>query len=88
MSDMRSLVKSGIKHINELVTAMLSDDFHKAIEVKEVIIQPNSPGKGVRVMFTLVYGAPVELLEFNRKRGLSRAFHISLTRVIVENQEA
>ena len=43
------------------------DDLMKAIEGKEIIIQPNSPGEGVTVAFILINGAPVELLEFNEK---------------------
>jgi hypothetical protein len=34
------------------------DDLKKAIEGKEVIIQPNSPSKGVTVAFVLENGAP------------------------------
>ena len=41
------------------------DDLSKAIEGKEVIIEPNSPSKGVTVAFVLENGAPVELLEFD-----------------------
>ncbi|MCP4580554.1 MAG: hypothetical protein GY839_02970 [candidate division Zixibacteria bacterium] len=43
------------------------DDLMKAIEGKEIIIQPNSPSEGVTVAFILINGAPVELLEFNEK---------------------
>jgi len=43
------------------------DDLMKAIEGKEIIIQPNSPSEGVTVAFILTNGAPVELLEFNEK---------------------
>ena len=43
------------------------DDLRKAIEGKEVIIEPNSPIEGVTVAFILENGAPVELLEFNEK---------------------
>jgi hypothetical protein len=40
------------------------DDLAKALEGKEVIIQPNSPSQGVNVAFILVNGAPVELMEY------------------------
>jgi len=43
------------------------DDLGKAIEGKEVIIEPNSPSKGVTVAFILENGAPVELLELSKK---------------------
>ena len=39
------------------------DDLDKAIKGKNVIIQPNSPCKGVRVAFIEDNGAPVEFLE-------------------------
>ena len=41
------------------------DDLRKAIEGKEVIMEPNSPSKGVTVAFILEDGAPVELLELS-----------------------
>ena len=40
-------------------------DLNKALEGKEVIIEPNSPSEGVTVAFILEDGAPVELLEVN-----------------------
>ena len=40
------------------------EDLEKALEGKEIIIQPNSPSEGVFVAFILENGAPVELLEF------------------------
>lgn len=43
------------------------EDLHKALEGKEVIINPNSPSQGVTVAFILENGAPVELLEFDEK---------------------
>ncbi len=43
--------------------AFAVDDLRKALEGKEVIIEPNSPSEGVTVAFILVDGAPVELLE-------------------------
>jgi hypothetical protein len=41
------------------------DDLGKAIEGKEVIIEPNSPSKGVKVAFVLENGAQVEFLELS-----------------------
>ena len=43
------------------------EDLRKAIEGKEVIIEPNSPGEGVTVAFILENGVPVELLELSGK---------------------
>ena len=43
------------------------DDLNQAIAGKEVIIEPNSPSQGVTVAFILDNGAPVELLELNKK---------------------
>jgi hypothetical protein len=40
------------------------DDLQEALEGKEVLIEPNSPSKGVQVAFIIVKDAPVELLEF------------------------
>lgn len=40
------------------------ENLKKALEGKEIIIQPNSPSEGVTVAFILENGAPVELLEF------------------------
>ncbi|MFC1563973.1 VOC family protein [candidate division KSB1 bacterium] len=43
------------------------DDLEKALEGKEVIIEPNSPSEDVVVAFILDNGAPVEFLEFRNK---------------------
>ncbi len=43
------------------------DDLDAAIEGQKVIINPNSPSPGVRVAFIEVKGAPVELLQIDRK---------------------
>jgi hypothetical protein len=43
------------------------EDLEKAIEGKELIIEPNSPSEGVRVAFIIENGAPVEFLEFTKK---------------------
>jgi hypothetical protein len=42
------------------------EDLTAAIQDKHVIIEPNSPSKGVTVAFILEDGAPVELLEFKK----------------------
>jgi hypothetical protein len=41
------------------------DDLHAALEGHKVIIEPNSPSKGVLVAFIEVNGAPVELLQID-----------------------
>ena len=40
------------------------DDLAAALEGKEVLTPPNSPGEGIMVAMILDHGAPVELLEF------------------------
>ena len=44
------------------------DDLAAAIEGKEILIQPNSPSKGVTVAFIVDDGAPIEFLEFAEKK--------------------
>lgn len=44
------------------------DDLDAALTDQKVIIQPNSPSRGVRVAFIEVNGAPVELLQFTRPK--------------------
>ncbi len=41
------------------------DDLEKAIEGREVIVEPNSPSEGVRVAFIVDNGAPVEFLQID-----------------------
>lgn len=41
------------------------NDLHKAIENKKVIIEPNSPSKGVLVAFIEENGAPIEFLQID-----------------------
>jgi hypothetical protein len=43
------------------------DDLDAALLDQKVIIAPNSPSPGVRVAFIEVKGAPVELLQIDRK---------------------
>jgi len=57
------------KIVKEIVhVAFEVDDLRKAIEGREVIIEPNSPSQGVTVAFVLENGAPVELLEFEKSQ--------------------
>ncbi len=44
--------------------AFVVDDLRKAIKGKNVIIEPNSPSKGLVVAFIEESGAPVELMEY------------------------
>ena len=43
------------------------DDLDAALEGRKVIIAPNSPSRGVVVAFVEVDGAPVELLQVDRR---------------------
>jgi len=54
------LVKS-VAHV-----AFEVDDLEEALKGQKVIIQPNSPSRGVMVAFIEVAGAPVELLQIDR----------------------
>jgi len=40
------------------------DDMAKALEGKKVIIEPNSPSKGLLVAFIEMDGVPIELMEY------------------------
>lgn len=40
------------------------DDLEQALAGHEILIEPNSPSKGVVVAFVLCDGAPVEFLQF------------------------
>ena len=42
-------------------------DLEKAIEGKDVLIEPNSPSPGVMVAFIVEAGAPVEFLEIEKE---------------------
>jgi hypothetical protein len=42
------------------------DDLEAAIKDRQVIIEPNSPSRGVLVAFIEVNGAPVELMQVDR----------------------
>lgn len=52
--------------------AFAVDDLEKALDGREVLIEPNSPSPGVRVAFIVDNGAPVELLEFSRPKRPAR----------------
>ena len=43
------------------------DDLARALEGREILIEPNSPSEGVLVAFILCNGAPVEFLEFTKE---------------------
>ena len=49
------------------------DDLDAAIQGKEVLIQPNSPSKGIIVAFIVDNGAPIEFIEVI----LIEPYHIS-----------
>ncbi len=49
--------------------AFVVQDIKKAIEGKEIIIEPNSPSPGIKVAFIVDNGAPVEFLQFDRLEG-------------------
>jgi len=42
------------------------ENLAKALEGKKIIIEPNSPSKGLIVAFIEVNGAPVELMEYQK----------------------
>ncbi|NOX52789.1 MAG: hypothetical protein GXP16_19970 [Gammaproteobacteria bacterium] len=42
------------------------DDLNAELEGKKIIIEPNSPSKGLKVAFIEVNGAPVELMEYDK----------------------
>jgi len=43
------------------------ENLQKALEDKQILIEPNSPSEGVLVAFILEDGAPVELIEYLEK---------------------
>ena len=45
--------------------AFVVEDLDAAIHGREILIQPNSPSKGVTVAFVIDNGAPVEFLQFD-----------------------
>ncbi|MCD4751018.1 MAG: hypothetical protein K8R59_16725 [Thermoanaerobaculales bacterium] len=63
-SPLPELVKT-VAHV-----AFVVDDVEKAIEGKEVLIEPNSPSPGVMVAFIVENGAPIEFLSFESESHL------------------
>jgi len=45
------------------------DDLQAELEGKEVLIEPNRPSEGITVAFIVDNGAPIEFLQYDRKRG-------------------
>ena len=45
--------------------AFVVRDIREAVEGKEILVEPNSPGPGVTVAFIVDNGAPVEFLQFD-----------------------
>jgi len=43
------------------------DNLEAAIEGKKILIQPNSPSEGLWVAFIEVNGAPIELMQYDKK---------------------
>ncbi len=41
------------------------DNLNNELKGKEILIEPNSPSKGLKVAFIVHNGAPVELMEFS-----------------------
>jgi hypothetical protein len=46
------------------------DDLKEALQGKEILTPPNSPSDGVMVAMILHNGAPIELLQFEKKSGI------------------
>ena len=44
------------------------DDLDEEIKGKEILVEPNSPSRGVRVAFIVEDGAPIEFLQFDDDR--------------------
>ena len=45
--------------------AFVVDDLNRALEGREILIEPNSPSDGVTVAFIVHNGAPVEFLQYD-----------------------
>ena len=60
-SPINDLVKS-VPHI-----AFEVDNLEEAIKGKEILIEPNSPSKGVMVAFIIDNGAPIEFLQIDKQ---------------------
>jgi len=48
------------------------DDLETELKGKEILIAPNSPSVGVTVAFIVDHGAPVELMQFQKKKAAGR----------------
>ncbi len=46
--------------------AFVVDDLARALEGRDILIEPNSPSDGVTVAFIVDNGAPVEFLQYDR----------------------
>lgn len=46
--------------------AYLVDDLDEALQNKEILVEPFSPGEGVRVAFIVHNGSPVEFMEISK----------------------
>ena len=46
------------------------DDLETALLGQEILIPPNSPSPGVKVAMIVDDGAPIELMEFSRRKEL------------------
>lgn len=44
------------------------DDLDAALIGREILVAPNSPSEGARVAMILDHGAPIELIEFRRRK--------------------
>ena len=64
-SPLPELVKS-VPHV-----AFEVEDLAAEIAGKEILIEPNSPSKGVTVAFIVHNGAPIEFLQFDKKDKVS-----------------
>jgi len=50
--------------------AFVVDDIQKAIDGKNILIEPNSPSNGVTVAFIEDNGVPIEFLQFEKQRNI------------------
>lgn len=59
------------------------DNLDAALEGKEILIEPNSPSRGVRVAFVIHNGAPVEFLEYDESRQVVNFPQIETRRLVL-----
>ena len=55
------------------LAALRAGNLDAALEGRQILIEPNSPSRGVRVAFILDDGAPIELLEFDKPDLLDKS---------------